>query len=462
MPLDRRAFLAALGAATAMPLDTAHAGAPLAAAAQSAASAAGSGGAWRAGLATIDITPPPGVWMGGYAARTEASQGTAQPLHAKALAIEDASGEPLVLVTLDLLGLTADVVARIADDVTRTHGVPRARLLLCSSHTHSGPVVDDQLAVAYDLTRAQWDAVSASTRSIERKVVEVVGRALAARQPARLRTGQGTATFAANRRTQFTPDGPVDHAVPVLAIDGPDGAVRGVVFGYACHNTTLQAAAVRFHGDYAGVAQQTLESRHPGVVAMYVAGCGADANPSPRGTEALVEQHGRSLADAVDAVLPAAAPVTGTLRAEFAEPALAYAPHPAPDTWKQKLTADDVYQRRHARLMLDLLERDGRLPAYEPAPLHVVRLGDLTLVTLSGEVVVDYALAIKELYGDRTWVAGYTDTVFGYVPSVRVLREGGYEGGGAMLYYGRPGPFDESVERTLLDGVKRLMAVTKA
>jgi neutral ceramidase len=461
MPLDRRAFLAALGAATATPLDAA-AVASRVPARQGQASGGAAAAGWRAGLATVDITPPPGVWMGGYAARKEAAQGTAQPLHAKALAIEDAAGEPVVLVTLDLLGLTAEVAGRIADGVTRLHGVPRARLLLCSSHTHSGPVINDQLAVAYDLTPEQWEAIRTSTRSIERKVVDVVGRALAARQPARLRTGQGSAAFAANRRTQFTPDGPVDHAVPVLSIESPDGALRGVVFGYACHNTTLQATAVRYHGDYAGVAQRELESRHRGAVAMFVAGCGADANPSPRGTEELVEQHGRSLADAVDAVLPSATTVTGTLRAAFEEPALAYAPPPPASTWRERLAADDVYERRHARLMLDIFERDGRLPAYEPAPLHVVRLGDLTLVTLSGEVVVDYALAIKQAYGERTWVAGYTDTVFGYVPSVRVLREGGYEGGGAMLYYGRPGPFDESVERTLLDGVKRLMAVTSA
>ena len=88
----------------------------------------------------------------------------------------------------------------------------------------------------------------------------------------------------------------------------------------------------------------------------------------------------------------------------------------------------------------------------------MLRLGPLALAALSGEVVVDYALAIKRKYGSRTWVAGYTDSVFGYVPSKRVLREGGYEGGDAMLYFGRPGPFAETVEATVLSGVDALMA----
>ena len=97
-------------------------------------------------------------------------------------------------------------------------------------------------------------------------------------QPASLHVGEATATFAANRRVQFTPRGPVDHRVPVLRVDAP-ARPRAIVFGYACHNTTLRDDFVEFHGDYAGVAQAELEARHPGATALFVAGCGADANP---------------------------------------------------------------------------------------------------------------------------------------------------------------------------------------
>jgi hypothetical protein len=445
MHLDRRRFLLSLAGAATYPVAAATAAVP-----------------WRVGLSSVDITPPLGLWMAGYAARKEAARGILLPLHAKAMAVEDAAGRRAVIVTLDVLGLTAPVVDRIAAAVRRRYGLPRARLLLCSSHTHCGPIINDQLAVAYDLSTAQWDDIRASTERIAERAVEVAGMALDAMRPARLRHAQGRAPFAANRRTAINPDGPVDHDVPVLAVERRDGTLAGIVFGYACHNTTLPATFVCYHGDYAGVAQVELERRHPGATALFIQGCGADANPSPRGTIELAEQHGRSLADAVDAALGAATEIRGPLCTAFGTVSLAYAASPDAETWRRKLADANPHVQRHAKMMLDVIARDGRTLAAEPAPQHVLRLGDLSLVALSGEVVVDYALAIKRKYGGGTWVAGYTDTVFGYVPSGRVLREGGYEGGDAMLYFGRPGPFVDTVEDTVMKGVDALMAATGA
>jgi len=441
MNLNRREFVRTLAATAAFP-------------------AAAKAAAWRVGLATIDITPPLGLWMAGYAARKEPARGIAQPLHAKAMAIEDAGGRRAVVVAIDVLGLTAPVVDRIATAVRLRHGLPRRSLLLCASHTHSGPVVDDQLGVAYDLKPGQWDDVRASTTRIEGEVLEVIDRALRSMRPARLRRAQGTAGFAANRRTAISPGGPVDHAVPELVIEHPDGTLAGLVFGYACHNTTLPATFVRYHGDYAGVAQAELERRHPGVTALFIAGCGGDANPEPRGSIELAEQHGRALADAVDRAIGAADEVQGMLRSAFATVTLPFAPAPDADTWRRRLQDENVYVRRHATLMLDVIARDGHNQVAEQAPLHVLRIGSLSVVAISGEAVVDYALAIKRKYGDGTWVAGCTDSVFGYLPSLRVLREGGYEGGDAMLYYGRPGPFTDTVETTVMAGIDALMAAT--
>jgi hypothetical protein len=441
MTTDRRSFLLTLASAAAFPARPATAD-------------------WHVGLASVDITPPPGVWMAGYAARKDPAQGAAQPLHAKAIAFEDAGGRLAVIVTLDVLGLTEPVVERMASTIQRRHGLPREALVLCSSHTHSGPVIDDQLSVAYDLTPSQWDDVRASTARIEGQVAAVVGQALDALRPARLRWGQGAATFGANRRVAFSPDGPADPAVPVLAVERPEGKLAGLVFGYACHNTTLPATFVRYHGDYAGVAQAELERRHPGITALFVAGCGADANPKPRGTIELVEQHGRSLADAVERALGGATEVRGPLRRAFTTATLAYAPAPDAEAWRRKLEDANVYVRRHAALMLSEIAREGRTRAVEHAPLHVLRIGTLTIVAISGEVVVDYALAIKRKYGDGTWVAGDTDAVFGYLPSLRILHEGGYEGGEAMLYYGRPSPFADTVEAAVLGGVEALMTIT--
>jgi neutral ceramidase len=116
-----------------------------------------------------------------------------------------------------------------------------------------------------------------------------------------------------------------------------------------------------------------------------------------------------------------------------------------------------VYLQRHAALMEGAIARDGRLPAAQPEPIQVWQFADgLTLVALGGEVVVDYALRLAKEYPQRRmWVAGYSNDVFGYVPSARVRREGGYEGGDAMIYYGRPAPFTEGVEEIIVSEVKK-------
>jgi hypothetical protein len=318
-------------------------------------------------------------------------------------------------------------------------------------------VIDEMLPVAYDLTEGQWRDVGAYTRELEGKVVGVIGSARRHLRPVELRVAEGSATFAANRRVQFTPRGPVDHRVPVLRVEGAHGPLA-VVFGYSCHNTTLRADFVRFHGDYAGVAQAELEARHPGATAMFVNGCGADANPDPRGTLDLVNRYGADLADAVDHAGPGDV-VEGPLRAAYCEVDLPYAPAPDREGWTARLEDADPYVRRHARLMLERLDRDGRLQGWQRDPVQVWRLGSgLTLVAMGGEVVVDYALRLARDYPrERLWAAGYANDVFAYVPSLRVLQEGGYEGGGAMIYYGRPGPFDASVEDRIHAAVRTLM-----
>jgi neutral/alkaline ceramidase-like enzyme len=417
--------------------------------------------AWRAGAATIDITPDRSLWMAGFAARTEPSQGVALPLHAKALALQCGNQPTAVLVTADLLGVTARMTDRVTALVQRRHRLRRPDVLFNASHTHCGPVVDEQLSVAYGLTAGQLTDIRAYTTQLEDKLATVIADAVARLAPARLSYARDQADFAANRRTAFVPLGPVDHTVHVLRIDGSDGGLKAVVFGYACHNTTLPPTIVQFHGDYAGVAQAALEERHRGATAMFVAGCGADANPMPRGTMELVNAHGTALADAVDRSLKSPEPVPASLRTAYGTVDLPFADEETRARWHTQLKIEPIYLERHAAAMKQLIDRDGRLPAAQRDPVQVWQFGSgpngFTLVALGGEVVVDYALRLTREYPGRPmWVAGYSNDVFGYVPSLRVLREGGYEGGDAMIYYARPGPFNERVEELIVAKVHQL------
>jgi hypothetical protein len=252
--------------------------------------------------------------------------------------------------------------------------------------------------------------------------------------------------------------GPVDHDVPVLAVRAANGSLRAVVFGYACHNTTL--GDYRISGDYAGFAMEELEKQSPGAIALFVQGAGADSNPLPRRTVELAMRYGQTLAAAVSEVLQGKMkPVNGALRAAFENTEVPFQTPPSRDALTARLKESNVARRRNARWLLDGLERDGRIRTSYPDPVQVWQFGDgPTLIALGGELVVDYALRFKAKYGwSDTWIAGYSNDVFGYVPSRRVLKEGGYEGGDALINRPFPGPFAPEIEEIIAAKVDELV-----
>lgn len=429
-------------------------------------SAAPGPASWKAGVATAVITPPQAMWMAGYASRTNVSQGKFDDLHAKVLALEDERGGRMVVVTLDLIGIPRTLRKSLEARVEKAWQVPPGGLLLNASHTHSGPEFRVGRAPADDGEFKPSSLGDSYGRDLENKLFALIGKALESRSLARLAYSFARAGFSMNRRLPTKdgyknspyPEGPVDQSVPVLRVEGADGKLRAVLFGYACHNTTL--ALYQFSGDYAGYAQQYFEADHPGVTALFMLGCGGDQNPYPRGTVDLAQKHGRALATAVEAALATTLKsVNGPLRSAYAEIQLNYAPAPTREEFTTRLASKDRYEASHAKRMLERLDKGEKLPTQYPYPVQVVRFGDaLTMVALGGEVVVDYALRLKqELPGPALWVAGYSNDVMGYIPSARVLKEGGYEGGGAMRFSTtHPGPWAESVEERIVSKVHEL------
>lgn len=421
---------------------------------------------WKAGIATTVITPEQAMWMAGYASRTNVSQGKFNDLYAKALALEDERGGRMVFVTLDLIGVPRTLRKSLEARVQKAWQLPPESLLLNASHTHSGPEFRFGRAPADDGDFKPSTLGDTYGRDLENKLFALIGKALESRAPARLAYSFARAGFAMNRRLPTKngyknspyPEGPVDQSVPVLRVEGADGKLRAVLFGYACHNTTL--ALYQFSGDYAGYAQQYFEADHPGAVALFMLGCGGDQNPYPRGTMDLAQKHGRALATAVEAALATTLKaVNGPLRSAYAEIQLDYAPAPTRDEFKARLESKDKYEASHAKRMLERLDKGEKLATQYPYPVQVVRFGDaITLVALGGEVVVDYALRLKkELAGPAVWVAGYSNDVMGYIPSVRILKEGGYEAVGAMRFSTtHPGPWAESTEERIVGKVHEL------
>jgi hypothetical protein len=424
-------------------------------------------GGYKAGVASTIITPAKPMWMAGYASRNKPAEGKRTDLFAKAVALEDAAGNRLVILGTDLIGLTRSISQNVAAEVTKRTGLPRDRLMLTASHTHCGPVLRENLMDMYDMPADQRQLVSAYTAELQQKLIETIVRAINSLESATVSWGKGTARFAVNRRQPTpkgvingnNPTGPVDHDVPVLAVKSPDGKLRAIVFGYACHNTTL--SFYEWCGDYAGFAQQELQDKHRGAVALFWAGCGGDANPLPRGKVELCEKYGKELALAVnEAMAQPMTPLRGTLAAKYEEIAIPFHVVPGKEHWQKEATNTAFAVRTRAARFLKQLDAGQPIDDhYRNYPVQAWHLGpDLCWVSLGGEVVVDYSRRIKaELGKDRAvWVTAYSNDVMAYIPSRRVLGEGGYEADSSMIYYGMPSKWGEAVEERILAAVHRL------
>ena len=438
---------------------------------------------WRAGVAQVVITPAEPMWMSGYGARTAPADGKQDDLMAKAVVLESpASGgtakSQAVLITLDLVGIDRDTSQELCKRLKKKHGFERRQIGINTSHTHCGPVVGRNLGAMYSISDAQWKQVDDYRAVLLDKLVDVVDKAVADLAPVRASWGSGTATFAVNRRENKEKDvptlraqgatlkGPNDHDVPVLALHDADGRLKSVVFGYACHATTL--GFQKWCADYPGYAYREIEKAHPGTIALFWAGCGADQNPIPRRTLELAEQYGKQLAGAVEDVLKSQAmkPISGPIALRYEEIPLELAHLPSKEELETTLKNGNKYEQGRAKMLLADLARNGKLSPTYPYPIEVWRLGDgPRWILLGGEVVVDYALRLKQEPLDpavatskpvptQTWVAGYSNDVMAYIPSRRVLAEGGYEGASSMIYYGLPSPWAPMLEEAIVKAVR--------
>ncbi|MEQ9406507.1 MAG: neutral/alkaline non-lysosomal ceramidase N-terminal domain-containing protein [Fuerstiella sp.] len=470
------------------------------------------------GAAVVDITPDYPVRLTGYGNRTQEAADVAARIHARALVIGDNRDEepktadnattpaaakqggsapaaaslaetPLtVLVTVDNCGVPANVTEAVFRQVAATHNIARERFVISSTHTHSGPWLRGFAPnVLTDLPAEHAAHLKQYEADLITRLVDVVDRAVAGRQPARLSVGRGSVGFAMNRRvvqnggwTGFgeTPDGPTDHQFPILAAHATDGQLIAVLASYACHATTETGSFNRISGDWPGFAADMIEADHAGSVALIAIGCGADANPSPRGTHEQARQHGRTVADEVNRLLssvPGADSqsadtgagerpgflqhVDPNISCRLARVNLPLGPLPSRKEWETRAgqpgPAGVLAQR-----FLKMLDEGKPLPATVPDyPVQTWCFGeDLAMVFLGGEVVVDYAIRLNDMFdGDRLWVNAYSNDVPCYIASKRLLREGGYEVDSSMVYYARPTRLAPEAEDLICDTVQKLL-----
>ncbi len=436
---------------------------------------------WQAAVAKSVITPKESIWMAGYAGRKGPSESVLQDIHAKALALEDAEGGRMVFITLDLIGIPKIMRVNIESAALKTNGLRPEQLLLNASHTHSGPMLgvyalpkgDGKLVPVYTMVPDEEKEMRAKQALeyrayLEKEIGNLITETLAHLKPCTVNWSHARCGFSMNRRTPVkdgwknfpNPDAPVDQEVPVLQIHSLEDKkpLIGVMFGYACHATTM--GTMEMHGDWPGFAQTFFEEDNPGTVALFLNGASGDQNPYPRRFVRFLERHGRSMATAIEAALQTApTPIRGPLRSAIAWPEIKYQAPPTREELVERSKSKNSWDASYGKFLLDTLDEKGSLPKSYPIPVQVVRFGDsLTLAAIGGEVVVDYALRLKKELGEKTngapvWFSGYSNEVPTYIPSRRVLEEGGYEGGGAMRYTRsnpHPAPWETAIEEILV------------
>jgi hypothetical protein len=405
------------------------------------------------GVARIDITPDYPIRLVGYASRKQESEGVA-----KALAIGSDKDQPAILITVDNCGVPANVRDEVVRRLQQKKHIKPDRVALCSTHTHSAPWLQGYAPNIFSgpIPPEEQAHIERYTRDVTDALEAVALNALADRRPAKLSRGLSHAGFAANRRTK---DGPADRDLPVLFVTDPDGKLRAIFASYACHGTTLGGDFNHVCGDWAGYAQEYLEREHPGTIALIALGCAGDANPNPRPGLDFTQQHGQEICAAVDRVFTnALSPIEGKLVCRTKQIRLPLAPLPTRGEWETR-AKETNYLGSFARRNLARLDRGEKLPTDVPYLVQTWTFGKgLAMIFLPGEVVVDYSLRLKKEYdSSRLWINAYANDVPCYIASERILKEGGYEGGGAMVFYDKPAPLAPGVENLIVGTVRELM-----
>lgn len=413
-----------------------------------------------AGAATADITPQPGLPMGGYGARVGAATGTHDPLRARAVAFSDGT-TTLVVVVCDLLGVTYGMVHDARAAIEQSLGVPPENVMISATHTHSGP-----------MWSRQYNPIATAG------IIEAARQAVTDMQPVTLKVRSvGLDTIGQNRRD---PAGPIDRQATVLlaAPSAPAPPVATIV-NHACHATVLEHDNLEYSADYPGAACAAIETAVGGT-AVFLQGAAADINPVwMRHDFADVGRVGGIVGATVARCVHELRPIDEgqwAINLSWAEevphpaaggrvlePSLAAAStslrvprrsFPDDDSLARDrhevevqlggLAPDDLEARHRLTARLARLEVEpqyaaafasGRLRPEEQVEVQALRLSsDCAVVSLPGEFFIGTAERLREQSPFETLlVAGYANNYVGYVPPADAWPQHGYEVGCAQF-----------------------------
>ena len=409
------------------------------------------------GVSKVDITPDYPIRLNGFGNRRQESEGISQRIYARALVIAQQSHIPVVMITIDSLGVRMSMVDEIVGRLAQDYDLPRQNVALTFTHSHCTPKVNgaSDNIFSQPIPPAHQAHIDQYTAELSHKIEVAAREAMERLSPATLEWGIGTVGFAMNRRTK---GGPVDHDLPVLVIrDAKSSEIRAIYTSYACHCVTLSFNQIS--GDWAGYAAEMIERAAPGATALVSIGCGSDSNPSSGVTgdkTELAEAQGAEIGSEVSRLLKTKLrTISGRPSATLNRIKL---PLNGPPTKGQleAIANNGGAAGYNAQTQLAKLARGEALLTAIDYPIQTFSFGeDLSLVFLAGEVCVDYAHRLKrELDAERIWINAYSNDFCSYIPSERLVKEGGYGGGAEIPYFALPATLQAGLEQSIIDEVK--------
>lgn len=441
-----------------------------------------------AGVCETNITPPPGVWMSGYALRPTGAVGVHDELYARALVLDNGQRR-LVLIATDLIAFDPDLVARLREGISAPLGVPPEAIMLHCTHSHAGPCVRSY--------RCMGTRDEAYVDVLVRKMIGAARQAAENLQPAHLTYGEATAQIGINRR-QTLPmgnvtlgadyGGPVAPIVQTLSVNAADGPTFAMLFSHACHPTTLGGENLFFSAEWPGAAVAHLKSLFSeqgddagwakGALPIFLQGCCGDINPNRRSSWEAIDANGLTVARAAHtARWSAHGRLDETLDAAEETVELPLLPPPSVEEcdrtiaeWEATLERDRAANASEGRLLFDrgrlewaqvAREIAARPDFHETQPFTIQRLtlGGVHLLGFPAEMFVQYQLDFSTQSPAPVFSLGYTNGCWNYVPTAAEYTRGGYEVDDAYKYYGTL-MFSPDCERLIRIATYRLLSIS--
>ncbi len=435
-----------------------------------------------AGVSRIDITPPTGLWMSGYAFRPTGAVGVHDRLTASTLVLRGPK-QTVVIVSVDLICLPTAYSDGVRTGIAEALGVPVSNVLLHCTHTHGGPYVGTYGCMGHG--DAAYEAL------LHQKLLTTAIAAMGSMVPVSLAFGRAPLRIGINRRKREAdgsisigeqPDGIVDPGIRTIAInDKSTGKVLCVLFNHGCHPTTMGGENLLFTAEWPGEAARSLERQLTDaglavdeVIAMPLTGCCGDINPYPRGTWEDVANAGNAAASAALQAIRNSTPLEGRVGVSVAEAAMPVLPaaSDAAETvsyWRTELEnahaagADEGVLLHRAGLLKWAemqLQRSVASDTVETARFLVqhIDMGGADILGFPAEMFVHYALDFEAQSGRNLLCTGYTNGCINYLPAAADYSDGGYEVAEAWKYYQAP-MFAPECEAVLRAEVYRLLGV---